>query len=128
MHSNDGTAGRPVALVIDDRPDIRYIVGKRLRAMGMEVLEAPDGDTGIALARRHRPAIVLVDIVLPDMDGYQVARQLRAELGLSVRMAAMTGFELPSSAACLDAGFDQLFPSPVEPAALRSWLGQSSAG
>ena len=44
-----------------------------------------------------------------DMDGYQVARQLRQELGMAVRIAAMTGFELPDSSRYLAAGFDQLF-------------------
>ena len=118
---------RHVAVVIDDRPDVRYIVGKRLRAMGFEVHEAADGRGGLALARRHRPEVILVDIVLPDIDGYQVARELRRELGRSVRMAAMTGFGTTYSAECLEAGFDQIFPSPVEPAALESWLGRSSA-
>jgi CheY-like chemotaxis protein len=119
---------RPRSLVIDDRPDVRYIAGRRLGALGHEVLEAPDGATGLHLARAYRPEVVLVDIVLPDMDGYELARLLRAELGPTVRIAAMTGFPQFDASRSLDAGFDQHFLSPIEPAALESWLGVRPSG
>lgn len=119
--------GRLRMLVIDDHPEIRYIAGKRLREMGHIVYEAADGATGLQLARAHRPDVILVDIVLPDMQGYDVARELRTEFGRTALIAAVTAFRELEPGASLEAGFDQHFHSPIEPAALQSWLGGTLA-
>jgi DNA-binding response OmpR family regulator len=63
-------------LVIDDEAPIRLLCRVNLEAEGMEVLEAADGVTGIELARRHRPHAILLDVMMPGVDGWRVAEQL----------------------------------------------------
>jgi DNA-binding response OmpR family regulator len=63
-------------LVIDDEAPIRLLCRVNLEAEGMEVLEAADGTTGVELARRHRPDAILLDVMMPGVDGWRVAEQL----------------------------------------------------
>jgi DNA-binding response OmpR family regulator len=63
-------------LVIDDEPAIRLLCRVNLGASGMEVLEAPDGDSGLELARREQPDLILLDVMMPGRDGWSVARAL----------------------------------------------------
>jgi DNA-binding response OmpR family regulator len=63
-------------LVIDDEPSIRLLTRVNLGASGMDVLEAADGETGLALARKERPDLVLLDVMMPGVDGWDVARLL----------------------------------------------------
>jgi DNA-binding response OmpR family regulator len=63
-------------LVIDDERAIRLLCRVNLAASGMEVLEAPDGRAGLELARKERPDLVLLDVMMPDIDGWTVAREL----------------------------------------------------
>jgi two-component system cell cycle response regulator DivK len=65
-------------LYIEDNRDNRMLVKRILEVEGYTVLEAGDGPTGIELAKRENPALILVDISMPDMDGYEVTRHLRA--------------------------------------------------
>jgi DNA-binding response OmpR family regulator len=66
-------------LVIDDEAPIRLLCRVNLEAEGMEVLEAPDGASGLAVARGERPDIVLLDVMMPGLDGWRVAEQLLAD-------------------------------------------------
>jgi DNA-binding response OmpR family regulator len=66
-------------LVIDDERSIRLLCRINLAASGMEVLEAADGSTGIELARSERPDLVLLDVMMPGLDGWEVARRLAAD-------------------------------------------------
>lgn len=66
-------------LVADDDPDILGLVVMRLRREGYEVVEARDGAEALALAALHQPAVLLLDVGMPDLDGYEVIRRLRAE-------------------------------------------------
>ncbi|HEY6584449.1 MAG TPA: response regulator [Gaiellaceae bacterium] len=63
-------------LVVDDEPPIRLLCRVNLEAEGMEVLEAADGEEGLATARAEKPDVVLLDVMMPGMDGWQVAEQL----------------------------------------------------
>jgi DNA-binding response OmpR family regulator len=72
-----GTARR--VLVIDDERAIRLLCRVNLAASGMEVLEAEDGRAGLELARQERPDLVLLDVMMPDVDGWTVARELAAD-------------------------------------------------
>jgi two-component system cell cycle response regulator DivK len=65
-------------LYVEDNADNRVLVKRVLEAEGYRVLEAGDGPTGIALAHREQPALILVDIAMPEMDGYEVTRRLKA--------------------------------------------------
>jgi DNA-binding response OmpR family regulator len=66
-------------LVIDDEHSIRLVCRVNLAAAGMEVLEAADGRAGIELALSERPDLVLLDVMMPDIDGWTVARELGAD-------------------------------------------------
>lgn len=63
-------------LVIDDEPPIRLLCRVNLEAEGMEVIEAPDGPSGVAKAQTERPDVILLDVMMPQLDGWQVAEQL----------------------------------------------------
>jgi DNA-binding response OmpR family regulator len=66
-------------LVIDDESSIRLLCRVNLRAAGMEVLEAENGDAGLEVARREQPDLVLLDVMMPGRDGWSVARELRTD-------------------------------------------------
>jgi DNA-binding response OmpR family regulator len=67
----------PKVLLIDDDPAIRVLIRVNLEAAGIELLEAGDGETGLALARSARPDIIVLDVALPVLDGWQVGRELK---------------------------------------------------
>ncbi|MEO8289976.1 MAG: response regulator [Gaiellaceae bacterium] len=69
---------RPVVLVADDDPDILTLIQVRLEKDGYDVLGAADGERALAVAFEHTPDLVLLDVMMPKLDGYQVTRQLRA--------------------------------------------------
>lgn len=66
-------------LVVDDEDAIRFICRVNLGDAGLHTLEAADGETGLLLARSERPDIILLDIMLPGMDGWRVAEELAAD-------------------------------------------------
>jgi two-component system alkaline phosphatase synthesis response regulator PhoP len=66
-------------LVVDDERAIRLLCRVNLAASGMEVLEAEDGRTALELARTQRPDVVLLDVMMPEVDGWTVARELAAD-------------------------------------------------
>jgi two-component system, OmpR family, alkaline phosphatase synthesis response regulator PhoP len=72
-----GTARR--VLVVDDERSIRMLCRVNLTASGMEVFEASDGRQGLELARKERPDLVLLDVMMPELDGWAVARELAAD-------------------------------------------------
>jgi len=110
-------------LVIDDNADIRSGLGELLRFSGHEVLESADGQQGIALALERRPHAVLIDIGLPGIDGYDVARRLRAALGRSVRLVALTGYgSAQDRERSFEAGFDAHITKPTTFAVLSRVL------
>jgi two-component system alkaline phosphatase synthesis response regulator PhoP len=65
-------------LVVDDEPDVLLLCRLNLEQRGHEVLEAPNGDAALELARSGRPDLVVLDLMLPGIDGYQVLQTLRA--------------------------------------------------
>src|SRR5262245_43647210 len=68
-------------LVVDDHPDIVLTLSRMLQMCGFEVMSACDGRAALEIAAKFRPRFVLLDLGLPAMDGYEVARRLRAEAG-----------------------------------------------
>lgn len=69
----------PVALVVNDEPDIRELLTVWLTRAGYEVIEAGDGEEAIQLARQHLPDVAVIDVQLPKLDGYATTRALRAD-------------------------------------------------
>jgi signal transduction histidine kinase len=114
-------------LVIEDHDDGREALVANLRRGGHEVFQAATGQTGLDLAGRHQPDVVLVDIGLPDIEGYQVGRELRDRFGDRVRLVALTGYGQPRDRALSEqAGFDAHLVKPVEPPRLAEALERTS--
>jgi PAS domain S-box-containing protein len=129
-HSDAGGSPPPLLsprriVVIEDNTDAREMLAIALRLAGHEVVEAATGTDGIELARRHRPEVVLVDIGLPDIDGYQVGRRLRQEAEGRFRLIALTGYgQARDRALSHAAGFDAHLLKPLDPSTLEAAIQQ----
>jgi signal transduction histidine kinase len=112
-------------LVVEDNNDTREVLLEWLELMGHSVRGASDGRQGLELALSLKPDVALVDIGLPAVDGYEVAKNLRAsEIGEDVYLVAVSGYGRPEDRArALDAGFDAYVVKPVDEEALRRALG-----
>lgn len=75
----DSANGKKVILVIDDDPVVSRLVQHALTTGNCEVVMASDGPTGLALAGQHRPDLIILDVSMPVMDGYEVASRLRED-------------------------------------------------
>jgi CheY-like chemotaxis protein len=104
-------------LLIEDNAQNRYLVTFLLQARGWEVVHAQDGPAGLALADQIDPVLVLLDIQLPGMDGYAVARALRAIPKFdSVPVVAVTSYAMPGDRErCLEAGCSGYLEKPIDP-------------
>ena len=78
-------------LIAEDNADLRELCRTHLEADGFAVLEATTGTEALEVARRERPAVVLLDVVMPGLDGLRVAELLRSELGDEVRIVFISG-------------------------------------
>jgi signal transduction histidine kinase len=102
------------AVVCDDAPDLRELVADLLRMKGHEVTVVEDGPSAIRVISLEKPDVALIDIGLPDMDGYEVARQLRRVMKEHIRLIAMTGYgQAADRATALQAGFDAHIVKPA---------------
>jgi CheY-like chemotaxis protein/two-component sensor histidine kinase len=111
-------------LVIEDKPDMRDMLAETLRLEGCEVRTAQDGRSGVDLAKVVRPDVVISDLGLPDIDGYEVARELRSDTSFaSCRLIALSGFAQPEDVRrAKEAGFDAHLPKPLRMDDLRRLL------
>ena len=116
-------AARRRVLVVEDSVDSAETLAELITLWGHEVQLAHDGATAMTIAREFRPHVILLDVGLPDMDGYAVADRLRAEkLGGEI-LVAVTGYgEAQDRARAEQAGFDRHLTKPVEPSALQELL------
>jgi CheY-like chemotaxis protein/signal transduction histidine kinase len=112
---------RPVVLVVDDNATTRKLVRATLVGEGYEVAEAADGAAALAAAEHATPDLVLLDVVLPDLSGFEVAHRLRALSGWGeLPILAFTAFSAADEDAgrLVWAGFTDVVLKPVEPARL----------
>jgi len=107
--------GKPSLLLIEDNDDGREMMTMMLGCYGYQVRAAEDGLRGLDAAREFRPDLALVDIGLPDIDGYEVARRLRADPATRhIKLIALTGYGLAEDLKrVMDAGFDRHLVKPV---------------
>ncbi len=121
--SGQGPGGqRPKVLVIEDERDIRELVRVSLEGEGFASLEAEDGELGLALARRERPAAVILDLMLPGMSGLDVCRRLRSDpktASLPVLMLTARSGEADKVVG-LELGADDYVTKPFSPRELTA--------
>ncbi len=106
-----------VILIIEDNEQNRYLTTFILEKNGYQVAQARDGEEGIEMANRILPALILLDVQLPTMDGYSVARALRSNSDLSrVPIVAVTSYAMVGDRErVLAAGCDGYIEKPINP-------------
>lgn len=115
-------------MVVDDEEDAREALATLLHAEGHETLAVNDGPAAVMAARTFDPDVILLDIGLPKVDGYQVARALRSEYANSILLVALTGYQA-DAARLKQAGFDHHLIKPATTQTistlLASWGGEA---
>lgn len=79
MSTPDSPQRPATVLIIDDNEGNRILLASQLRMEGYELLQAPDGSTGIEIARAHQPDLILLDVMMPDLDGFEVCHRLKTD-------------------------------------------------
>ena len=113
-------------LVVDDYPDAAEIACTLLEILGHETCAASSANEALVAASTFDPDVALVDIGLPDLTGYDVARELRARSSQPLYLVAITGWDTETPARAYAAGFDQFIVKPVDEKKLRHvlWLAE----
>jgi PAS domain S-box-containing protein len=112
--SAPASSGRLRVLIVDDNADAAEALVDALALLGYEAVTAPDGPRALSLVATTRPSIALLDIGLPGMDGYDLARRLRASDPNSLKLVALTGYGLAADRErALAAGFDEHLVKPA---------------
>ena len=111
-------------LIVEDNDDARESLRLLLESLGHRVLTAADGPQGVALGLKHQPEVVLIDLGLPGLDGYEVARAVRAgPVGKSVVLIAVTGYgQVEDRRRSTEAGFDAHLVKPVSQSLLSTLI------
>jgi CheY-like chemotaxis protein len=119
------TTGRPplFVLIVEDNVDGRESLRLLLELYGYHVEVASDGIEGVEKAHEMHPDVVLIDIGLPRLNGYEVARRLRDEFGPRVRLIACTAYSDPEVRKhALESGFDDFQLKPMDLDHIVEWL------
>ncbi|RKT46859.1 response regulator [Thiocapsa rosea] len=103
-------------LIAEDHADSLALMGYLLQAHGYRVLSAQDGEVALALAFRAHPDLILCDLKMPKLNGYEVARQLKEDVLLRrAPLIAVTAFSMPGDREkVIAAGFDGYFSKPID--------------
>jgi CheY-like chemotaxis protein len=110
-------------LVVDDLRDAADSLAALLRVLGHEVHVAYDGEQGVTAARRLKPDVVLLDLGMPKLNGYEACHRIRNEFGNEIFLVALTGWgQGDDRKRSATAGFDRHLVKPAEPAALSAML------
>jgi two-component system cell cycle response regulator DivK len=110
-------------LVVEDTEDNRQIIRDLLSSAGYEIIEAMTGGQGVAMAAEHRPDLILMDMQLPVLDGYEATRRIKADPALrDIPVIAVTSYALSGDEAkTREAGCDAYIAKPFSP---RELLGK----
>jgi CheY-like chemotaxis protein len=111
-------------LLVEDHEEIWDFLSRRLKRRGFEVVVAQDGEAGLRMVRSEVPDVILLDMNLPVMDGWTVARHLKAEAGTArIPIIALTAHALSGDREkALEAGCDDYHPKPVDFSKLLSQI------
>ncbi|HTU96069.1 MAG TPA: response regulator [Solirubrobacteraceae bacterium] len=122
--------GKPTILVADDEEDVRELVSYRLTRSGYEVIDAQDGEEAFRLASENVPDLMVLDVMMPRLDGYEVTRRVRAEESLrSVPVILLTARSQETDVSRgFEVGADDYLKKPFNPdelvARVRAVLGR----
>jgi DNA-binding response OmpR family regulator len=125
-----GSNGTPTILVADDEEDLRELVSYRLSRSGYEVVEAVDGQEAFELATERTPDLMVLDVMMPRLDGYELTRRVREQDSLrSVPVILLTARSQESDVSRgFDVGVDDYLKKPFNPdelvARVRAVLGR----
>ena len=113
-------------LVVEDHEENRRIMRDLLTSVGYEMIEAVTGEDGVALAERERPDLILMDIQLPGLDGYEATRRIKANPTLrAIPIIAVTSYALSGDdAKAMQAGCDAYVAKPFSPRELLAKIRQ----
>jgi two-component system, cell cycle response regulator DivK len=117
-------------LMVEDTEDNRQIIRDLMESVGYDLIEAEDGAAGVAMAIEHRPDLILMDIQLPVMDGYEACRRIKADPELrhipiiAVTSYALSGDETKTRAA----GCDGYVAKPFSPRQLLAKMNEFLSG
>ncbi len=116
-------------MIVEDNEDSREMLSALLIRKGFNVRTAADGLSALALIVEFSPHAAVVDVGLPGIDGFEVARRVRAELGhLQITMIALTGYgERSDRAAAIEAGFDAHLVKPIRLAQLLAIIAPQTS-
>jgi two-component system CheB/CheR fusion protein len=132
VEAGDGRGAWPRvhnAVVVEDQADARLMMQLLLESCGISVVTAENGRDGAAIIEQMRPDLALVDLGLPVMSGFDVARQIRQnDAGIRTRLVALSGYGQDSDVqAALEAGFDEHLTKPPDMERLEQILRGDSA-
>lgn len=124
-------ARAPVVLIAEDHEDSRDALRTLLDAFGFRVVEAVNGREAVERALAERPDVILMDMMMPKVDGFQATRELRANESMrGVPILAITAME-GARQRVLEAGCDDLVPKPIDVRAfldqIRAWVARGNA-
>ena len=119
--TNGDSLPRPRVLVVEDNGDMREFLARVLSMQGYDFLEAADGEEGLHVARTQNPSLILMDISLPALDGFEATRQLKQDPAMRhIPIIAVTAHARPADEQrALDAGCDGYLSKPYS---LRDFL------
>ena len=104
-------------LIVEDNEDTRFVFSAILNYDGYRIVEATDGSDGVVCARKHLPDLIITDIDMPVMDGFEAARRIRADVHTApIPILAITGHTFTMAQQTeADALFDGCFTKPMQP-------------
>lgn len=118
------------ALIIEDDPEQRRLLDRMLSALGWRISTAPDGEAGLVAARTASPDIIVLDVMMPRLNGYQVCRQLKADPALrGIPVVIVTSKDQPADEFwAKEVGADAFVPKPVDVIELAALLDRLTVG
>ncbi len=124
------TFSKPTILIVEDHDDTREMLSMLFKQWGCQVVEARDGREAVEVASRERPALILMDLSLPFLDGLDATRRIRESGHLGeVKIIALNGWGSASyNAAALAAGCDDCLVKPIDLSDYRTTWSRSSLG
>ncbi len=127
--NQDQTRERPLVLVADDEPDILSLVSLRLREAAYDIASAVDGRQALRVARERRPDAAVIDVWMPEMDGYELTRAIRADPDLRAMPIVLLSASVRESEIHRgeEAGANDYLRKPFAPSELREAVAAAVA-